>query len=313
MDAPHTALVIKSTGSRYVLSDLLSGERAVCRIRGNLRLKGSRSTNPVVVGDHVAYEPGAGDAEGVITGILPRRNYIIRRASNLSRESHIIAANIDQAFVVVSLCRPATPSEFVDRFLVTAEAYHIPVTLILNKIDLYGAGEPAQARADFLRTYDGAGYRVIETNAATGEGVGPFLEMLRGRVSLLSGNSGVGKSTLIRAVDPSLDIRTGEVSLSSQRGRHTTTFSEMYPLPGGGYLIDTPGIKGFGLIDIGDDEVGRYFPDLFRLAPQCAYYNCTHTHEPGCAVKAAVAEGRVSPSRYESYLKLLDDDSKYRK
>ena len=254
MEKRSTALVIKSTGSWYVLRDVRSGRPLAGRIRGSLRLRGSRSTNPVVVGDRVEYET-ADDGTAAIVGVCPRSNYIIRRSPNLSKESHIIAANVDQAFLVV---------------------------------------------------YSLAGYEVLETSAERGDGVEALKARLTGKVSLLSGNSGVGKSSLIRAVDPSLDVRTGEVSASSRRGKHTTTFSEMY-------LIDTPGIKGFGLIDIADDEVCRYFPDLLRHASGCAYYNCTHTHEPSCAVKEAVAQGLIAPSRYESYLKLLEDDKKYRK
>lgn len=311
MNSTRTALVIKSTGSWYTLCDDTTNEQIACRIRGNLRLQGKRSTNPVVVGDRVRYEP-EGQQTGVITEILPRRNYIIRRASNLSKESHIIAANIDQAFLVVSLRMPTTNCEFIDRFLVTAEAYHIPVTLLLNKCDLYTSDEEIEQKERFIEIYRSAGYELIETIAAQNIGIEAFKERLSGKISLLSGNSGVGKSTLIHAVDPSLKIRIGTVSTSNNRGRHTTTFSEMYPLAGGGYLIDTPGIKGFGLIDLDNREICRYFPDLFRYAPQCAFYNCTHTHEPGCTVQEALKRGEVSLSRYESYLKLLEDDKKYR-
>ena len=312
MEKRSTALVIKSTGSWYVLRDVRSGRPLAGRIRGSLRLRGSRSTNPVVVGDRVEDET-ADDGTAAIVGVCPRSNYIIRRSPNLSKESHIIAANVDQAFLVVSLYRPATNNEFIDRFLVTAEAYRVPATLVLNKCDLYVTDELRETRAAFLHAYSLAGYEVLETSAERGDGVEALKARLTGKVSLLSGNSGVGKSSLIRAVDPSLDVRTGEVSASSRRGKHTTTFSEMYPLEEGGYLIDTPGIKGFGLIDIADDEVCRYFPDLLRHASGCAYYNCTHTHEPSCAVKEAVAQGLIAPSRYESYLKLLEDDKKYRK
>lgn len=370
-----------------MLHDLASQATVEGRLRGRLRLSGSRSTSPVVVGDIVDYEPElpagietAGDGtgrtapgtegdgtggraaagvpgksctSGTVVALHPRRNYIIRRASNLSKESHIIAANIDQALLVVSLVRPATNSEFIDRFLVTAGAYHIPAAILLNKSDLYTTGELQQQRARFIETYTRAGYDVVELSASRGEvlrinpararrqetrteatsglggdadsgsgagtsvmsgmGTEPLLERLRDRVTLLSGNSGVGKSTLIRAIDPSLEVRVGEVSDAHHKGRHTTTFSEMYPLAEGGWLIDTPGIKGFGLIDLDGAEIARYFPELFRLAPGCSYYNCTHTHEPGCAVKEALSRGEVSLSRYESYLKLLDDDEKYRR
>lgn len=392
METIRTAVVVKATGSRYMLHDLASQATVEGRLRGRLRLSGSRSTSPVVVGDIVDYEPelpagietagdgtgrtapgtegdgtggraagGAGAAgvpgksctSGTVVALHPRRNYIIRRASNLSKESHIIAANIDQALLVVSLVRPATNSEFIDRFLVTAGAYHIPAAILLNKSDLYTTGELQQERARFIETYTRAGYDVVELSASRGEvlrinpararrqktrteatsglggdadsgsgagtsvmsgmGTEPLLERLRDRVTLLSGNSGVGKSTLIRAIDPSLEVRVGEVSDAHHKGRHTTTFSEMYPLAEGGWLIDTPGIKGFGLIDLDGAEIARYFPELFRLAPGCSYYNCTHTHEPGCAVKEALSRGEVSLSRYESYLKLLDDDEKYRR
>lgn len=269
------------------------------------------AAEPAAAADRPADSPPG--MTGVITRIHERHNYIIRRSSNLSRESHIIAANIDQAFLVATLAFPETSFEFIDRFLVTAEAYHIPAVVVLNKADLYDTPELREKRELFLETYALAGYEVMEVAAALDRGVGPLRERLQGRVSLLSGNSGVGKSTLIRAVDPSLQPRVGAISDYHRRGRHTTTFSEMYPLSGGGWLIDTPGIKGFGLIDLSGDEVGRYFPDLFRYAPRCGYYNCTHTHEPGCAVKAAVEQGEVSPSRYISYLKLLEEDEKYRK
>lgn len=245
----------------------------------------------------------------VICDIRPRRNYVIRRASNLSKESHIIAANIDQALLMASLRSPQTATEFVDRFLVTCEAYKVPVTILLSKIDLQ---EP-QAVAEFRAVYEGAGYRVMEVSTVTGAGVAQVHELLKGRTTLVSGNSGVGKSTLIHAIDPSLDIRTGEISESHHKGRHTTTFSTMYPLSEGGAVIDTPGIKGFGLIDIDDAELWHYFPEMMRTAPDCRFYNCTHTHEPGCAVIEAVERGEIALARYESYLKILDEDEKYRK
>ena len=283
--------------------------RLSCRIRGRLRLKGIRSTNPVVVGDRVIVEP---DGESsVIVGIVPRRNYIIRRASNLSKESHIIASNLDQALLLVTLHSPTTPREFVDRFLVTCEAYKVPVTIILGKADTLTDEHEAEAE-EFTAIYEDAGYTVMRLSSVTGEGVDTIRAMLRERTTLVAGNSGVGKSTLVGSIDPTLDIRTGEISESHHKGKHTTTFSTMYPLEGG-YIIDTPGIKGFGLIDIEGRELCRYFPEMMRLAPSCRFYNCTHTHEPGCAVTEAVKEGRVAWSRYESYLKILDEDDKYRK
>uniref|UniRef100_UPI003FEF0704 ribosome small subunit-dependent GTPase A n=1 Tax=Alistipes shahii TaxID=328814 RepID=UPI003FEF0704 len=306
MDRKFTATVVRATGSWYdVLHD---GATVRCRIRGRLRLKGVRSTNPVVVGDEVVCEADEG-GDYVIADILPRRNYVIRRASNLSKESHIIAANVDQALLMASLRSPETPTEFVDRFLVTCEAYKVPVTILLSKIDL----QDAEAVAEFRAVYEGAGYRVLEVSARKDLGVEEVRELLTGRTTLVSGNSGVGKSTLIQAIDPSLDIRTGEISESHHKGRHTTTFSTMYPLAGGGAVIDTPGIKGFGLIDIDEAELWHYFPEMMRAAPGCRFYNCTHTHEPGCAVVEAVKAGEIAWPRYESYLKILDEDEKYRK
>ena len=306
MDRKFTATVVRATGSWYdVLHD---GETVRCRIRGRLRLKGVRSTNPVVVGDEVACEADEG-GDYVIADILPRRNYVIRRASNLSKELHIIAANVDQALLMASLRSPETPTEFVDRFLVTCEAYKVPVTILLSKLDL----QDAEAVAEFRAVYEGAGYRVLEVSVREGRGVEEVRELLAGRTTLVSGNSGVGKSTLIQAIDPSLDIRTGEISESHHKGRHTTTFSTMYPLAGGGAVIDTPGIKGFGLIDIDEAELWHYFPEMMRVAPACRFYNCTHTHEPGCAVTEAVKAGEIAWPRYESYLKIRDEDEKYRK
>ena len=282
MDKRFAGTVVRATGSWYdVVAE--DGTAMRCRIRGRLRLKGVRSTNPVVVGDVVECETGDADGEGVIVEIRPRRNYVIRRASNLSKESHIIAANIDRALLMVSLRAPETPTEFVDRFLVTCEAYKVPVTILLSN-------------------------SVVENR-----GVEEVRTLLTGHTTLVSGNSGVGKSTLIQAIDPTLDIRTGEISESHHKGRHTTTFSTMYPLQEGGAVIDTPGIKGFGLIDIDDAELWHYFPEMMRTAPGCRFYNCTHTHEPGCAVVEAVKAGEIAWPRYESYLKILDEDEKYRK
>ena len=305
MESRFTATVVRATGSWYdVLHD---GAMLRCRIRGKLRLKGVRSTNPVVVGDEAVCEADGGDC--VIVDIVPRRNYVIRRASNLSKESHIIAANVDQALLMVTLRSPETPKEFADRFLVTCEAYKVPAAILLSKIDL----QDAEAVAEFRAVYEGAGYRVLEVSAKEGRGVEEVRKLLAGRTTLVSGNSGVGKSTLIQTIDPSLDIRTGEISDSHHKGRHTTTFSTMYPLAEGGAVIDTPGIKGFGLLDIDDAEHWHYFPEMMRVAPGCRFYNCTHTHEPGCAVVEAVKAGEIAWSRYESYLKILDDDEKYRK
>lgn len=303
-----TGIVTRATGSWY---DVGVGDAVLrCRMRGRIRLKGVRSTNPVVVGDCVRIAEEAGGSY-VITDICPRRNYVIRRASNLSKESHIIAANVDCAILVATLFSPATPLEFVDRFLVACESFGIPVTILLAKIDL--AADAMEAVEEFEATYRAAGYDVMRISALYGTGVDAVGELLRGKTALVAGNSGVGKSTLISALCPSARVRTGEISQSHHKGRHTTTFSTMYALDGGGRIIDTPGIKGFGLIDIDAGEVCRYFPEMMRLAPRCRYYNCTHTHEPDCAVAEAVRRGEVAWSRYESYLKILDEDDKYRK
>ena len=307
-DSMQKGVVVCATGSWY---DVLSDEGAVCkcRIRGRMRLKGVRSTNPIVVGDEVLFTADGEDF--VIEELVPRRNYIIRRASNLSKESHIIASNIDRAMLVVTLSSPRTAPEFVDRFLITCEAYSIPATILLAKIDL--AADKREEVEAFRAVYESAGYEVIEISAKYGTGLDRVKEMVVGQTTLVAGNSGVGKSTLIGALEPTLDVRTGEISQSHHKGRHTTTFSTMYPLSGGGSIIDTPGVKGFGLIDIEDAELARYFPDMMRYAPECRYYNCTHVHEPGCAVVRAVEKGEIAYSRYESYLKILDEDEKYRK
>ena len=304
----NEGVVVRATGSWYEV--LCDGQRINCRIRGKLRLKGVRSTNPVVVGDIVKCESDA-NGEWVICDILPRRNYIIRRASNLSKESHIIAANIDRAMIVVTLIEPVTALEFIDRFLITCEAYKVPATILLAKIDLL-ADAPEAVEA-FHETYQSAGYEVIDISATEGIGLERVKELLEGNVTLISGNSGVGKSTLVGKIDPTLDIRTGEISESFHKGKHTTTFSTMYPIGNNGFIIDTPGIKGFGLIEIDDKELWHYFPEMIATAGECRFYNCTHTHEPGCAVTEAVKEGKIAFSRYESYLKILDDDDKYRK
>ena len=300
-------VVTRATGSWY---DVLHEERTIaCRIRGRIRLKGLRSTNPVVVGDEVVCTEGGG--EWVIERILPRRNYIIRRASNLSKEAHIIASNIDQALLVATLSQPVTAPEFLDRFLVTCEAYKISATILLAKYDL-AAADPEAVEA-FHATYESAGYRVVDLSTLDGTGLDTVRALVAGRTTLVAGNSGVGKSTLVGALEPGLELRTGSISASHHKGRHTTTFSAMYPLSDGGFLIDTPGIKGFGLIDIEDHELWHYFPEMMRIGADCRFYNCTHTHEPGCAVCEAVERGEIAESRYESYLKIRDEDDKYRK
>lgn len=300
---------MRSAGSSYTLRDTVSGEEIESRIRGKLRLKGVRSTNPVAVGDKVDYETDD-YGESVITGIHPRKNYVIRRSPNLSKESHIIAANIDQAALVATLFSPQTNVEFIDRFLATCEAYHIPATIILNKTDLLE--DSPEATEEFCNIYRQAGYDILEVSGTEKTGIDKLNAFLSGKVTLFSGNSGVGKSTLINLIEPSANAKTAEISKYHHKGRHTTTFARMYPLSGGGAIIDTPGIKGFGLIDIEPEELYRYFPELMEYSSGCQYYNCTHVHEPGCAVLEAVASGEISESRYISYLKILEEDEKYR-
>lgn len=300
-------IVIKSTGSHYRVMDD-SGNIRECVLRGRFRVSGVRTTNPVAVGDRVTFDP----AESLITAISPRRNYIIRKASNLSRESQVIAANIDQALLLVTVRMPATPVEFIDRFLATAEAYRIPVILVINKTDLYGDEEMEQAFR-IKTVYEEIGYRVLLISA-TGDGDLDELEgLLRDRITLLSGNSGVGKSTLLNRLNPSLSLRTASISDYHEQGRHITTFPEMHPLPKGGYMIDTPGIRGFGVIDFDRREIYHFFPEIFKIARECRFNNCLHLDEPGCAVREAVAGNRIELWRYKSYLSmLLEDNEKYR-
>ena len=306
-------LVVKNTGSWYVVK-YADGTMANCKIKGNFRLKGIRTTNPVSVGDRVEVSENA-DGTGFITAISPRRNYIIRRATNLSKESHIIASNLDQAFLVVSFAVPMTATVFIDRFLATAEAYRVPAVLVINKIDLLD--EEGCEYADAVAyLYESIGYRVSRVSAETGDGLEELHAMLAGKVTLFSGNSGVGKSSLINRLIPGASIKTASVSAVHHTGMHTTTFSEKHPLAlGDGYIIDTPGVKGFGTIDFNVEEVAHYFPEIFEESHQCRYNNCTHLHEPGCAVKQAIEEHRISESRYASYLSIIEDSApdKYRK
>lgn len=306
-------LVIKNTGS-WVTVRLDDGNTVNCKMRGVLRLKGLRCTNPVAVGDRVQVEDKGGDAP-VVGDIEPRRNYIIRRSSNLSKEFQIIAANLDQAVLVATLTNPETSTTFIDRFLATAEAYQVPAVLAFNKIDLLDTDE-WRSRLDELRTmYESIGYPVITMSAATGEGADALRAQLAGKMSLLSGNSGVGKSSIINLLVPDAHVRVGDVSHTHHKGMHTTTFSELLDLPGGGAIIDTPGVKAFGTIDFERAEVAHYFPEIFRISDDCRFNNCTHTHEPGCAVLEAVEQGKIAPSRFTSYLSILEEDpnNKYRK
>jgi ribosome biogenesis GTPase / thiamine phosphate phosphatase len=299
--------VIKSTGSRYKVRDE-AGNTHECTLRGKFRVRGSRTTNPIAVGDNVIID----EAEGVITALEPRRNYIIRKATNLSRESQIIAANIDQAFLMVSLKMPATPIEFVDRFLATAEAYRIPASIIINKSDLHGTEEEALALR-LKSVYEKIGYPVYIVSVTKDISTDLITEALKGRTTLLSGNSGVGKSTLLNRLNPSLSLRTKKISEYHEQGKHITTFPEMHPLSGGGYVIDTPGIRGFGVIDFDRNEIYHFFPEIFRASSGCRFYNCMHLDEPGCAVRSAVADNEIAQWRYKSYVSIiLGEDPKYR-
>lgn len=319
------ATVVKHTGSHYLLSRLPHWDLFTAVLRGKIRLKGSNATNPVAVGDVVVFEAEVAEnvqdapmaemvtAENpaVITSIKPRNNYIIRKSTNLSRQSHIIAANVDRAFLVITIDYPQVKLPFLDRLLVTCEVYNVPATIVLNKCDLYGP-EHEDMLAAFHEIYEGAGYPIIEVSAHTGQGVDELRNMVNGHISLFSGVSGVGKSSLIKALDPALEPRVGEISDVHEQGRHTTTFYEMYSLATGGFIIDTPGIRGFGLVDLKKEEIALYFPEMLEAAQNCRFTPCTHTHEPGCAVKEAVEAGDISYDRYSSYLGMLEEEGKYR-
>lgn len=311
-------LVIRNTGYSYtVKSD--AGEVFDCKVKGNFRIRGIRTTNPVAIGDKVTFLPQEVDAnieqarQGLIVELEDRKNYIIRKSTNLSKQSHIIAANIDRCFLIVTIQQPETPLQFIDRFLASAEAYSVPVTLIFNKIDLVD-----ETWKDYLdgviNLYETIGYPCHRISAKTGEGVEELKALLQGKTTLLSGNSGVGKSTLINVLFPHLHLRTNEISDAYNTGKHTTTFSEMYEVGADGYIIDTPGIKGFGTFDMKKEEVSHYFKEIFHFSADCRFNNCTHTHEPHCAVIEAVERHDIAESRYNSYLSMLDDEKedKYR-
>lgn len=305
-------LVICCAGSSYtVRTD--DGAETECRVKGSFRLRGIRSTNPVAVGDRVKIAPAEGADAAYIVEIEERRNCIVRKSPNLSKQSHVLAANLDQALLVVTVAHPQTSATFIDRFLASAEAYRVAASLAFNKTDCLSEEETRVTKA-LIEVYRAAGYACYACSALTGAGMDALTEGLKDKTTLLSGHSGVGKSTLLNALVPGLSLRTAPLSAAHDTGMHTTTFSRMYDLPQGGSVIDTPGIKGFGTFNFKREEVSHYFREIFRLAPQCKYYNCTHTHEPDCAVRAAVAEGRIAASRYASYLNMLDDpeEMKYR-
>ena len=330
------ATVVKHTGSHYMLAQLPDWNLFPAVLRGKIRLKGSTATNPVAVGDKVTFEAEVPEASienitlenpAAITSVHPRKNYIIRKSTNLSRQSHIIAANLDRAFIIATIDYPEIKLPFLDRILVTCEVYNIPVTIVLNKVDLYRESHAEMLEA-FHEIYEGAGYPIIEVSALTGEGVDVLREACKGHVSLFSGVSGVGKSSLIKALDPSLDPKVGEISDVHLQGKHTTTFYEMYALStchperstchpeqsegSLGFIVDTPGLRGFGLVDLKKEEIALYFPEMLRVSENCRFAPCTHTHEPGCAVKEAVEAGEISYDRYSSYLGMLDEEGKYR-
>ena len=312
------ATVVKNAGSHYLLSCLPDWTPFPAVLKGKIRLRNNESTNPVAVGDHVRFESATDSLSDIslknpaqISEVLDRKNYLIRKSTNLSRQSHVIAANVDMAFAVVSLYFPEIKLPFLDRMLVTCEVYGIPVTIVLNKVDLYREEAP-QAVADFIDIYTNAGYRVVCTSARTGDGVDELRSLTCGNVCLFSGESGVGKSSLIKALDPTLDPKIGRISDVHLQGKHTTSLYEMYRLRTGGWVIDTPGLRGFGLVNLEKEEISRYFPEMLKISENCRFTPCTHTHEPGCAVKEAVEDGRISPERYSSYLGMIEEDRKFR-
>jgi len=309
-------IVIKSTGSWYTVKTE-EGDLIESRIKGNLRLKGIRSTNPIAVGDHVELIQSNEDNSigsqqvGLISKIFPRKNYIIRKSPNLSKESHIIASNIDQAFLIVTIKYPETTTTFIDRFLVSAEAYRIPCHILFNKIDLYNP-EQTVIMDSLIKIYENIGYRCLKISAKNLVGLNELRIWMSNKTNVFSGHSGVGKSTIINSIQPEMKLKTGEISVAHFSGKHTTTNSEMYELDFGGFIIDTPGIKGFGVLEMEKEEISHYFPEIFKQLDKCQYYNCTHTHEPQCAVKKSVDEGVIAQSRYNSYLGLLEGEEKYR-
>ncbi|WP_167616947.1 ribosome small subunit-dependent GTPase A [Maribellus sediminis] len=309
-------LVIKSTGSWYTVEDE-KGDTFECKIKGKFRIKGIKNTNPVAVGDRVGFTLQSVSADeneaqvGLITSITERKNYIIRRSINLSKQAHIIAANIDQAVLVVTLNYPVTTTTFIDRFLASAEAYRIPVLIVFNKVDRYDR-EQTKRLNELKELYESLGYQCLITSAKKRVGLEELKNALKDKTNVVNGHSGVGKSTLINILQPGLNLKTKEISDSHQTGKHTTTYSELFKLNFGGYIIDTPGIKAFGVLEMEPWEISHYFVEIFKISEKCQYNNCSHTHEPGCAVKEAVKSGEIAPSRFTSYLGLLESDDKYR-
>lgn len=302
-------IVIKSTGSWYLVKRT-NGEIIEARIRGKLRTKGLRTTNPVAVGDIVSLEKN--EDNFVITEIGERRNYIIRKSTNLSKEAHIIASNVDQTLLIATINHPVTSAVFIDRILATTEAYNIPAILVFNKSDLYDNTDREKA-TELITIYSEIGYRCLQVSVVTGQNITELRELLKDKVTVLSGMSGVGKSTLINCIEPQLQLKTASISDSHDTGKHTTTFAEMFPLNEGGYIVDTPGVRSFGIIDMEKEEISHFFPEIFRVSEHCRFYNCTHIHEPGCAVIEAVQNGRISESRYWSYLSMMEESKeKYR-
>ena len=305
-------LVIKSTGSWYSVKDSETGKLVSCNIRGKLRIQGIKSTNPVAVGDMVEYDISENYETGVIKNVLDRKNYIVRKSTKLSKQTQILAANIDQAVLMVTIAYPETYTIFIDRFLITAEAYEIPAKIIFNKTDLYNEKQN-QYLNELINIYQNVGYECFATSVKNHTNIDKIKSLLKNKISLIAGNSGVGKSSLINLIDPGFDLKTSEISDYHKSGKHTTTFAEMFELSIGGYIIDTPGIRGFGLHDIKNEELFHFFPEIFKISKNCKYHNCTHVHEPGCAIKKAIEEGTVSQLRYENYLNILfDDESKHR-
>lgn len=304
-------LVVKSTGSYYkVLRD--NGQIINCSVKGKLRIKNIKTTNPVAVGDNVLFEVDPGTGSGVIAEVSARKNYILRKSSNLSRQYQVIAANIDQVFLMITIILPETPPEFIDRFLITAEAYRVPATIIINKTDLYGDMETE--RMEYLeRVYAKAGYECLRLSLKESAGSDILIPSLKEKITLVAGNSGVGKTTLLNSLDPTLRLKTAEISGYHRQGKHITTFPEMHRMPFGGFVIDTPGIRGFGVADMERNEIYHFFPEIFRISANCRFANCLHLDEPGCAVREAVEKGEIDFMRYRSYINIMeDDDRKYR-